>query len=80
MLEVDVEKARAAWYKHLVINEEASSPIMCSLLSDPKEISLVKDVAKLALSAWCCALWEEQERAIGTNLNYEQVCVVHLAQ
>jgi hypothetical protein len=75
----DIEKATNAWRSQLVKDADASCQIMCSLLTDLEEIRLVKKVAGLAVWAWRCALREAKARAIGSDLNFEQVCFVHLS-
>jgi hypothetical protein len=75
----DIRKARTAWKGHLLKDEDASCQIMCSLLSDQDEISLVTKVAGLAVSAWCCALREVKASGKDSDLTFEQVCVVHLS-
>ena len=75
----DIRKARTAWKGHLLKDEDASCQIICSLLSYQDEISLVTKVAGLAVSAWCCALREVKAAGKGSDLTFEQVCVVHLS-
>ena len=75
----DIRKARNAWKSHLLKDEDASCQIMCSLLSNREEIRLVRKVAGVAVWAWRCALREAKAGAIGSDLNFEQVCVVHLS-
>jgi hypothetical protein len=75
----DIRKARIAWKSHLLKDDDASGQIMCSLLLDREEIRLVRKVAGLAVWVWRCALREAKAGAIGSNLNFEQVCVVHLS-
>jgi hypothetical protein len=79
LFEKDIAKATSAWRSHLVKDADASCEIMCSLLSDLDEIRLVRKVAGLAVWAWRCALHEAKAGAIGSDLNFEQVCVVHLS-
>jgi hypothetical protein len=75
----DIEKVATAWRSHLVEDADASCEIMCSLLADLDEIRLVRKVAGLAVWAWRCALREARAGAIGSDLNFEQLCFVHLS-
>jgi hypothetical protein len=79
MSKKNVKKATKAWWNHIVKDNDATCQIMCSLLSDPKDISLVKEIAQLAVSAWCCGLREARKGTVGTNWNFEQVCIAHLS-